>query len=211
MKSYLIVIIIGYLFGCLQWSYFISKGIFKTDIRSLGGGNAGASNTVVSLGWKWGVLVALLDILKAIASIAIVRYLFKLAIIEGNILHLYLNGLFVILGHDYPFFMGFKGGKGTASLLGMTMAIDYRLGALGFLVILLVTVLTDYIALGTLSLVTFFILGTIYLKFGFIPVIITIIIASLSFYHHIPNLKAIKNKEEKGLREALRKRSKSKI
>lgn len=211
MKSYLIVIIIGYLLGCLQWSYFISKGIFKTDIRSLGGGNAGASNTVVSLGWKWGVLVALLDILKAIASIAIVRYLFKLAIIEGNILHLYLNGLFVILGHDYPFFMGFKGGKGTASLLGMTMAIDYRLGALGFLVILLVTVLTDYIALGTLSLVTFFILGTIYLKFGFIPVIITIIIASLSFYHHIPNLKAIKNKEEKGLREALRKRSKSKI
>lgn len=211
MKSYLIIIIIGYLFGCLQWSYFISKGIFKTDIRSLGGGNAGASNTVVSLGWKWGVLVALLDILKAIASIAIVRYLFKLAIIEGNILHLYLNGLFVILGHDYPFFMGFKGGKGTASLLGMTMAIDYRLGALGFLVILLVTVLTDYIALGTLSLVTFFILGTIYLKFGFIPVIITIIIASLSFYHHIPNLKAIKNKEEKGLREALRKRSKSKI
>lgn len=107
--------------------------------------------------------------------------------------------------------MGFKGGKGTASLLGMTIAIDYRLGALGFLVIFMVAVLTDYIALGTLSLVTFFILGTIYLKFGFIPVIITIIIASLSFYHHIPNLKAIKNKEEKGLREALRKRSKSKI
>lgn len=211
MKSYLIVIIIGYLFGCLQWSYFLSKGIFKTDIRTLGGGNAGASNTVVSLGWKWGVLVALLDILKAIVSIALVRYLFKLAIIEGGIQHLYLNGLFVILGHDFPFFMGFKGGKGTASLLGMTIAIDYRLGALGFLVIFMVAVLTDYIALGTLSLVTFFILGTIYLKFGFIPVIITIIIASLSFYHHIPNLKAIKNKEEKGLREALRKRSKSKI
>ena len=124
MKSYLIVIIIGYLFGCLQWSYFISKGIFKTDIRRLGGGNAGASNTVVSLGWKWGVLVAILDILKAIASILLVSYLIKLSIIEGNILHLYLNGLFVILGHDYPFFMGFKGGKGTASLLGMIIAID---------------------------------------------------------------------------------------
>jgi len=108
MKSFLIVVIIGYLLGCLQWSYFISKGIFKTDIRRLGGGNAGASNTVVSLGWKWGVLVAILDILKAIASILLVSYLIKLSIIEGNILHLYLNGLFVILGHDYPFFMGFQ-------------------------------------------------------------------------------------------------------
>ena len=206
MKSFLIVVIIGYLLGCLQWSYFISKGIFKTDIRRLGGGNAGASNTVVSLGWKWGVLVAILDILKAIASILLVSYLIKLSIIEGNILHLYLNGLFVILGHDYPFFMGFKGGKGTASLLGMIVAIDYRLGALGFLVILIVTVLTDYIALGTLSLVTFFILGTIYLDFGPLPIIIAIFIALLSLYHHIPNLKAIKNKEERGLREALRKK-----
>lgn len=209
MKSYFLVIIIGYLFGCLQWSYILSKTIFKTDIRTLGGGNAGASNTVVSLGWKWGVLVAVLDILKAIVSIGIIRYLFKLSIIEGDILHLYLNGLFVILGHDYPFFMGFKGGKGTASLLGMVIAIDYRLGILGFLVILVVTVLTDYIALGTLSLVTFFILGTIYLGFGIIPTIIATFIALLSLYHHIPNLKAIKNKKERGLREALRKKVKS--
>ncbi len=208
MKSYLIVMIIGYLFGCLQWSYFLSKTIFKTDIRTLGGGNAGASNTVVSLGWKWGVLVAILDILKAIISIGIIKYLFKLYYLEENIFLLYLNGLFVILGHDFPFFMGFKGGKGTASVLGMLIGLDYRLGAVGFLVIFFVTIFTDYIALGTLSLAAFFIIGTIYLKYGYGSIIVSIIIALLSLYLHIPNIKAIIKNEERGLRHALKRKVK---
>ena len=72
--DYLIVIIIGYLFGCLQWSYILSMIIKKQDIRTLGAGNAGASNMVVSFGWKIGVLVAFLDIFKAIMSIFIIKY-----------------------------------------------------------------------------------------------------------------------------------------
>ncbi len=209
LKSYLIVIIIGYLFGCLQWSYILSKTFLKVDIRTLGGGNAGASNTVISIGWKWGVLVAILDILKAIISILIIKYLFEISYLEENIFLLYLNGLFVILGHDFPFFMGFRGGKGAASLLGMLIGIDYRLGILGFLVIFLVTVVTDYIALGTLCLNLFLVLSAIYLKSGIASIIASLVIMIIGFYLHIPNIKSIIKKEEKGLREALKRKAKN--
>lgn len=203
----LIVPIIGYLFGCLQWSYILSKVFLKVDIRTLGGGNAGASNTVISLGWKWGILVAILDILKAIISVYIIKYLFEISYLEKNIFLLYLNGLFVILGHDFPFFMKFKGGKGAASLFGMLIGIDYRLGIIGFFVIFLVTVITDYIALGTLCLNLFLLLSTIYLKLGYGPIIISLIITLIAFYLHIPNIKSIVKKEEKGLRGVLRKKA----
>ncbi len=210
MKDYLIVIIIGYLFGCLQWSYILSKTFLKVDIRSLGGGNAGASNTVISIGWKWGVLVAILDILKAIISILVIKYLFKISYLGENTFLLYLNGVSVILGHDFPFFMGFKGGKGAASLLGMLIGLDYRLGILGFLVIFLVTVFTDYIALGTLCLNLFLVLSAIYLKAGLGSVIASLIIAIVGLYLHLPNIRSIGRKEEKGLREALKKKVKNK-
>lgn len=210
MKNYLIVILIGYLFGCLQWSYILSKTFLKVDIRNLGGGNAGASNTVISVGWKWGVLVAILDILKAIISILVIKYLFKISYLGENTFLLYLNGISVILGHDFPFFMGFKGGKGAASLLGMLIGLDYRLGILGFLVIFLVTVFTDYIALGTLCLNLFLVLSAIYLKAGLGSVIASLIIAIVGLYLHLPNIRSVGRKEEKGLREALRKRVKNK-
>lgn len=204
MAKYLLIIIIGYLFGCLQWSYILSKTLKKQDIRKLGMGNAGASNTVTVFGWKMGVTVGLLDILKAIISILLVKYLFK----DTNTFNLYLNGTSVILGHNFPFFMGFRGGKGTASNLGMLFAINLKLGILGLLVILTVTLITDYIVLGTMALVSFFILATIYFKYGTGSLILAIFIALLSVYKHLPNLERIYRKEEIGLRSVLKKKRK---
>ncbi|WFA08150.1 glycerol-3-phosphate acyltransferase [Tissierella sp. Yu-01] len=209
MSKLLLVIIIGYFMGCLQWSYFLSKGIKKMDIRAVGFGNAGASNTVSVFGWKMGVAVALLDILKAVASLLIIRYLFKISFIENNMFSLYLNGTGVILGHNYPFFMQFKGGKGTASTLGMLFGIDYRIGIIGFLIILIFTFATDYIALGTMALVSFFILATIYLDFGTACILIAVFIALQSMYKHLPNFKRIKTKEESRLRDVLKRKSRA--
>jgi glycerol-3-phosphate acyltransferase PlsY len=122
---------------------------------------------------------------------------------------LYLNGAGVILGHNYPFFMQFKGGKGTASTLGMLFGIDYRVGIIGFLIILIITFATDYIALGTMALVTFFIIATIYLGFGTACVLIAIFIALQSMYKHIPNFKRIRTREESRLRDALKRKSRA--
>jgi len=197
MMNYFIVALIGYAFGCLQFSYILGKTLRKVDIRTLGHGNAGASNAVVSLGWKYGIAVALLDILKAIVSIIIIKGLFKnAASIEQLNFYMYLNGFFVILGHNYPFFMKFKGGKGTASLIGMLIAINIPMSLLGILIIVVVTIVTDYIALGTIALVIYFIIATIYLKFGTGAVIISIAIAMMSIFNHLKNIKRIINKEE---------------
>lgn len=209
MYKYFLVIIIGYLFGCLQWSYIFSKVIKKVDIRALGGGNAGASNAVKVFGWKVGVAVALLDILKAIISILIIRYLFEISFLNNNMIYTYLNGTSVILGHNYPFFMNFKGGKGTASTVGMLFGIDYRIGIIGFFIILITTLLTDYIALGTLALVTFFILATVYFDFGAACIFLAVFIGLQSLYKHIPNLKNIINKDETRLRDVLRRKVKN--
>lgn len=207
--NYVIVSIIGYLFGCLQWSYILSMRLKKQDIRSLGAGNAGASNIVVSFGWKMGVLVALLDIFKAIISVYIIKYLIDISFLDNNMVYIYLNGFFVILGHNYPFFMNFKGGKGTASTFGMLLAIDLKLGLIGFLVGLIVTIITDYIALGALALVSFLIFSTIYLNLGTPSILVTIAIAVLAIYNHIPNIKKILAKEEDGLRRQFKKREKA--
>lgn len=204
MERYLIVITLGYIFGCLQWSYILGKLLKKQDIRNLGGGNAGASNTVTVFGWKMGVAVGLLDILKAIISIIIIRYILK----STDMFELYLNGTSVVLGHNYPFFMGFKGGKGTASTVGMMLAINYKLGLLGILVIFLVTVLSDYIALGTMALVTFFVIATLYLGYGPQCLVLAIFLALLSAYKHLPNMKRILARQESGLRDALKRRAK---
>ncbi len=209
MFKLLLIILIGYLMGCLQWSYILSKNIKKIDIRSLGEGNAGASNTVKQFGWKMGIAVALLDISKAIISLMIIKYLIHISYLENNMINLYLNGASVILGHNYPFFMGFKGGKGTASTLGMMFGINIWMGVVGFFIILITTFATQYIALGALALIVFLVLATIYLDFGKACILISILLVLQSVIKHIPNIKRIKEGTENRLNDSFKKKSKA--
>ncbi len=212
MKEIMITIIIGYLLGCIQTAYFIGKFVKKTDIRTLGNGNAGASNTTAVFGWKYGIVVALVDILKPVLAIFLISYLWKSSIdSETLILLKYICGLFVILGHNFPFFMDFKGGKGTASLIGMLMAIDIRTGLIGILAIICVTLISEYIALGTIALVLVSVILTVVFGYDIFCILIMLFITIMSIYKHIPNLKNIKNgteirlskvlKKEKGIKE----------
>lgn len=112
----LILMIIGYLFGCINGSQIVGK--YKNiDIKNNGMKNPGASNTTVLLGWKYGIVVACIDIFKATISLVIAAYLLDryLVSFELQMLLLYINALFVVIGHNFPFTMNFKGGKGTAS------------------------------------------------------------------------------------------------
>ncbi len=207
MENYVIVTMLGYLFGCFQASYILGRLLKKVDIRTLGNGNAGASNTVVVLGWKYGVAVGLLDIGKAILSVIVIRLLLRNILSpEQTPFFLYLNGLSVILGHNYPFYMGFKGGKGTASLIGMLSAVDYRIALLGIVAIVAITLATDYIALGTISLVILFVASTFYFGYSKGCIIIAIVLAALSIYNHRKNIVNIIQKKEIGLRSTMKKK-----
>lgn len=111
-------ILIGYLIGCLSPSYLISK-IKKIDVRKKGSGNLGATNVGLVIGKKWGVAVMIFDILKAYAAVKLAQYAFS-----GKVLAGVLAGSCSMLGHNHPFYLKFKGGKGLATFGGLVLALN---------------------------------------------------------------------------------------
>ncbi len=186
-----ITIALGYFIGCFQTSYLLIRILKKKDIRDFGFGNAGASNTVASFGWKLGAVVAAIDIIKPIVSSLILDQLVLSQTIEYRPYLMMLNGLFVILGHNYPFYMNFKGGKGTASLFGIMAVISFPYALVGAAIFVLVALVTDFIAMATLSALIYFVGLVIFKGMDLISIIIAVLIAAQSIYLHIPNFKRI--------------------
>lgn len=145
--GYVIAAVLGYLMGCSSMAYYIGR-CKKKDIRTAGSGNLGASNTTVLFGWGAGAAVALHDIAKGTLAVLLVKWLFPELACVGAV-----AGIACVLGHIFPFYLGFRGGKGLASYFGMTLALNWKLALVVAVMILLVTLITDYIALGTISTV----------------------------------------------------------
>lgn len=207
MKDLFIVAIIGYCFGNIQTSYWLAKIVKKVDIRTLGKGNAGASNTFESLGWKYGVFVAFVDVLKGLLSILLIKNLYQVGLNPQGAFLLYLNGYCVILGHIFPFYMNFKGGKGTASLIGLMMGLNVWFGLAGIAVMVVVTLATQYVAVGTAVLVTFVVVVTVWMGWGVGAFTLSLMGAALSLYLHLPNYRRIAKGEESKLFAVLKKKS----
>ena len=204
MMEIWLIPLIGYGFGCIQAAYLIGK-LKKMDIRTVGSKNAGASNATMTFGWKVGVSVALIDILKAVIAILIIGALFDLS--QADLHWKYMAGSGVVLGHDFPFFMRFRGGKGTASLVGVMAMIDWRMAIVGILAIILVTIATDYIVFGTYAMLLVFLVFSIYLTMHVLPVGIAVGLIGLSVFLHRKNIGKILRGEERGLRSVLRRSS----
>ncbi len=135
--------VIGYLLGNVPSGVLIAKGYGIADIRKHGSGNTGTTNVLRTLGWLPSVLTLVCDCLKGYVACLIGRWL-------GGDLPMLLGGFFAILGHDFPAFMGFKGGKGIATSLGLIIAINPWL-ALALLVVQLIAVaLTRYMSIASL-------------------------------------------------------------
>ena len=183
----------GYLIGNLNTAAIIArcKGF---DIRKKGSGNAGASNALVTMGKGAAVTSALVDILKAFLPVWLLLHVIQL---PPECAHVpVLTGVAVILGHRFPFWMQFRGGKGFASLLGFSLAVDWRmfLACIALLGILLFT--TRYIALATVSCavlvpVWHLVRTKDWLEFTVLAVLSVIIIVK-----HIPNIRRIKDGTE---------------
>lgn len=201
LTNIIIVLLLSYLLGTFNTGYILGKLIKKVDIRESGSNNAGASNATIVLGWKYGIITALSDILKATLAVYITKMIF-----QQNDFYMFTAGLGVILGHDYPFYMGFKGGKGTASVIGMFIAIDIKIALFMALGIILITIITNYIAIGTFAMYMINIL-LVFREFSLISFCISILLAVLGIYKHRHNYVKIMKKEEIGLRQVVRKNS----
>lgn len=181
--TYVVSAVIGYLIGCFQTSYIIAKLTKKIDIREHGSGNAGTTNAIRVMGWKLGLLTFGGDILKAVLAVVILRQYF-----DDSLAGL-VAGSLVVIGHNWPFVLKFKGGKGIASTLGLLLAYDIRIGLFAWAVAALVIWLTKYVSLGSILLVIIMPVGIALLYPGEIaPLIITTILAIIGIARHKANI-----------------------
>ena len=153
LGTILCCLIIGYLFGCIQTGYLYAKAK-GVDIRKYGSGNSGATNTLRVMGKKAGVITYIGDALKAVLAVLLVRFVVLPDSSIGGTLLTALTGLGVVLGHNYPFYLKFKGGKGIAVTSAVVIMIDWRIALPLFFVFVIVAYVTRYVSVASLSTVT---------------------------------------------------------
>lgn len=208
LYAIIIVLLAGYLIGCIHGST-IAKLLSGVNLKEVGHGNAGASNATLSLGWKYGVLVALIDIGKGVAAIMLLRLClvhFESFANEQDSLLLYLMGLAVILGHNFPIHMKFRGGKGTASLIGIFIALNWKLGLIAVLAFVIVSLLTNYLLIGVFVLYIIFGLTALIIEPTIWPFIITLILFLIALYLHIENINRMRSSMEPKVLSAFKKK-----
>lgn len=149
MLIYLIIIIVAYLLGNISTSYIVAKRLAGVDIRTQGSGNAGSTNVLRTLGKKAGALTFAGDVIKGLAAVSIAR-LIAYGLHMDQSVCAYLAVVAVVLGHNYPVFLGFKGGKGVATSLGSMLGMNplVALMCLGFFII--IVAITKYVSLGSI-------------------------------------------------------------
>jgi glycerol-3-phosphate acyltransferase PlsY len=147
----LLLIVLAYLIGSIPTAVWVSKSFFDIDIRDYGSGNAGATNTFRVLGSKWGSFVMLIDIIKGIVATSLYILLPAYLSDEWARTNLMIGlGLAAVLGHIFPVWAGFRGGKGVATLLGMAVAIQPLVAVCCIGVFLLVLYLTRFVSLSSI-------------------------------------------------------------
>lgn len=194
-----ICLFIGYLFGLFQTGYLYGR-LHHVDIRTKGSGNSGSTNVLRVMGVKAGATVFIGDFLKTLIPCLLVRYFFREQPELQSLMMIY-TGLGVILGHNYPFYMNFQGGKGIAATAGLLVAMDLRVTLVCLLAFILIVAITRYVSLGSLVVVTIFLAGMIFfgnrgdyhLGSGYLPefYIVSGCVTALAFWRHRANIKRL--------------------
>ena len=201
--EFIAAIFIGYLFGCFQTSYFISKKFGNKDIREIGSGNAGASNVTSEMGWKFGILTGISDVLKAYIPVKLIVLIFPTSLQHIELMA--ITGMGAVLGHIYPFFMNFRGGKGIACYIGLLLAINWQIGLASIIMLILLTVITDYVSVGSIFLYLIVPILAYYTGSANIVVGCSGILLIVGIIKHWINVQRILNGTETGLRSVFKK------
>ena len=194
----IITAVIAYLLGNLNGAVLISRAVAHEDVRTKGSGNAGLTNFTRNYGADASIFVIAIDVGKAVAACLLGGLLLKG---YGHYMDgVALGGLFVILGHDFPALLGFKGGKGILSGVTVALMLDWRIGLFVFGIFLLAYALTKYVSLG--SVLSSGAFGPIYAVVhwgeGWFPIVVGFILSALLVWMHRGNIvRLIKGEERK--------------
>lgn len=215
------IAVVSYLIGSVNSSIIISKIVMGRDIRESGSGNAGATNMLRTMGKKYAVITLIIDILKGVIAILIAKlvgaYFFaEPAIPTGNSDYWseiaafkawspeYIAGICAVLGHNFPIFFGFKGGKGVATSLGVVLMLDWKIGLIVLAVALIIMALTRYVSLGSITAgIVYMALNIIFMikdaVFNPVQLICVIILGGLLIARHHANIGRLLRGEESKL------------
>ena len=195
--SIVITAVIAYLLGNLNGAVLISRLVAHEDVRTKGSGNAGLTNFTRNYGAAASIFVIAIDVGKAVAACLLGGFLLKGA---GHYMDgVALGGLFVILGHDFPALLGFKGGKGILSGVTVALMLDWRIGLTVFGIFLLAYALTKYVSLG--SVLSSGAFGPIYAIVhwgeGWFPIVVGFVLSALIVWMHRGNIARLMKGEER--------------
>ena len=194
----LICVAIGYLFGLFQTGYIYGM-INHVDIRKHGSGNAGTTNALRTLGWKAGAITFIGDCLKCVLAVVLVRFIFADSS-HVELLAIYA-GLGAVLGHNFPFYLNFKGGKGIASTAGLILAVNPVMFLIVAIVFITIVWFTQYVSLGSIVIMVLFVIQVvIYGQMGGFGLTggelyefyaTAIVLAALAIWRHRANIKRL--------------------
>ena len=196
--AYFVMCVIGYLLGCANLALLLAK-IKGVDLLAGGSGNPGASNATILMGWRLGILVAVHDAGKALLAVLLAAALFPNT--DGIAA---VAGAACVLGHIFPVFLKFKGGKGFASYIGMMLALNWQFALLVIATVVLITVFLDYIVIGTTFAVVSLPIFLAVTSAGWIAIAAACVATAVVIYKHRRNYGRIVKGTEIGLRSAIK-------
>ena len=205
MAAYIIVGIVAYLIGSISFSIIISKKMAGFDVREKGSGNAGATNMLRSVGKKAAALTLLGDALKGVVAVLFSVIVGLIAKNSDKALLVQIAGIAVVIGHTFPIFFGFKGGKGVATSLGVLLMTNWKIGLICFVFAIVLMALTKMVSMGSVGAAILFPVLVLFINTNFIVsegsgyFAYSIILAFIVAFNHRSNIQRILNGTENKL------------
>lgn len=195
MLVYVLIGIVSYLIGSISFSVLISKKMAGFDVREKGSKNAGSTNVLRTVGKKAAAITLVCDILKGVIAILIAFIVGKIAKDINPALLVQIAAICVVVGHTFPIFFKFKGGKGVATSLGIILLLNWQIGLICLVFALILMILTRIVSLGSISAAILFPVLTIFITENYLVpgnyIVFGILLAAFVVYNHRANVKRI--------------------
>lgn len=200
MTAYIVISIIAYFIGSISFSVIFSRKFAGFDVRDKGSGNAGTTNVLRTVGKKVAALTLACDILKGVIAILVAIIASKIWTDVNIDLLKYLAGFFAILGHTFPIFFEFRGGKGVATSLGVLITLNWKIGLICLIFALILIILTRMVSLGSIMSAILYPILMIFMEdIKIETLVISLLITLLVIFNHRTNIKRLKNGTENKL------------
>ena len=203
MAIYILVAIIAYAIGSINFSVLISRKMAGFDVREKGSGNAGTTNMLRAIGIKAAIITLICDILKGVLAILVAFVIGKMTQTADKALLIQLAGILVVVGHTFPIFFEFRGGKGIATALGVLLITNWRIGLICLVFAVILIAITRMVSVGSMSAAILFPVLTLFIGDNFIVAqggfkyfVYSLMLAGFVIFNHRENIKRIMNGTE---------------